>query len=141
MRHIVIDASMAISWLMEDEKTPASNQILAELTTLKPISTTLLWHETRNILVLNEKRGRLDKGGALRLLQSLQEIAIEKQQDSADDLVCALAFQHNLTAYDAAYLALALEHYAILATNDKQLARVALACQLELRTLLDPASL
>jgi len=141
MRDIVIDASMAISWLMEDEKTPAGNQILAELTTLKPISTALLWHETRNILVLNEKRGRLDQGDALCLLQSLQAIGIEKREDSADDLICTLAFQHNLTAYDAAYLALALEHDAILATNDKQLARAARAANLELRTLLDEHNL
>jgi len=114
VKPIVIDASMAISWLMEDERTPAGDNILAELTTLTPISTPLLWHEVRNILVHNEKR-----------------------EDASDTLICTLAFQYKLTAYDAAYLALALETRAILATNDRQLARAALAVNLELRTLLD----
>jgi len=137
VKPVVIDASMAISWLMEDERTPAGDQILAELTTLNPISTPLLWHEVRNILVLNERRGRLGQGDALWLLQSLQDIGIEKCEDASDTLICTLAFQYKLTAYDAAYLALALQTRAILATNDRQLARAALAVNLALRTLLD----
>jgi len=137
VKHIVIDASMAISWLMEDERTPAGNKILAELTVLTPIATPLLWHEVRNILVQNEKRGRLEAGGALPLLQSLQALGIKKCEDSTDERICALAFQHQLTAYDAAYLALALEYDAMLATNDRPLARAARASGLTLRTLLD----
>jgi len=39
-----------------------------------------------------------------------------------DELILHLTFQHNLSAYDAAYLALAVQENAIVATNDKKLA-------------------
>jgi len=43
----------------------------------------------------------------------------------------ALARQKNLTAYDAAYLELAIRHGAALASNDKELLKAAVECGVE----------
>jgi len=52
-----------------------------------------------------------------------------------------IARRHGLSAYDALYLALALELGAILATNDRQLVRAALAEGIELRSVLGPSEI
>ena len=46
------------------------------------------------------------------------------------DLVMEVALDHGLNAFDAAYLALALERGDAIATMDKQLQRAAQACEL-----------
>jgi len=51
--------------------------------------------------------------------------------------IISLAIKHRLSAYDAAYLALAVKEGAILATNDRKLAQAAFAEGVELRTALE----
>jgi len=70
------------------------------------------------------------------LLQKVRALGIEEHRIDDDELVISTVFQHNLSAYDAAYLALAIQANAILATNDRQLARAADAVNVKLRTVL-----
>jgi len=133
---MVIDASIVAAWTLDDEHSDAGSRLLAEAQRCLRITSTLCWHEYRSILVVNQRRNRLLREALPSLLQKARRLGIQAY-DSDDEQVLTLALHHNLTAYDAAYLALALDHDAILATNDKQLARAALACQLELRTLLE----
>jgi len=137
MKPIVIDSSMAATWTLNDEKTETSDKILHEVKSAYPIAPVLLWHEYRNILVTNVRRGRISSDSIFSLLQGLRDIGIVTQAVEDDRLILSLALHHNLTAYDAAYLALAVNTNAILATNDRKLARAAITAGLELRSALD----
>jgi len=136
MRRMVIDASMAAAWALDDEKSAASEHILYESRHFSRITTSLFWHEFRNILVINQKRGRVARAEIPTLLSRIRSLGIEECGFDDDEWIVSLALQHALSAYDAAYLALAGQTHALLATNDRKLARAASASGIELRTVL-----
>jgi len=119
VKSIVIDASIAATWTLEDEKSETARRILKEVKNLVPITTSLFWHEYRNILVINARRGRIEKDQLPAHLQKIHSLGIKEMMSDNDTHILSLAFQHNLSAYDAAYLALAISADAILATNDR----------------------
>jgi len=135
---VVIDASIAASWVIPDERNAAGEKFASELRSRKvqPITVALFWYEFRNILVTNARRGRISADQLSSFLQELRDIGIQTQQAEDDRLILSLALHHNLTAYDAAYLALAVSSNAILATNDRKLARAVIAAGVELRSAL-----
>jgi len=137
MKTVIIDASMAANWQLDDEKNEAANQILEEVKRCRLIVPTIFWHEMRSIFIASEKRGRTTKAEILQLLKELRALKIYEQVLKDDELILRLAFQYNLSAYDAAYLALAVQERAALATNDKKLAQAVLAEGLKLRSALD----
>jgi len=137
MKPLVIDASMAAAWVLDDEKSEAGEQILYEARTCSRMTTTLFWHEFRNILVINQKRGRVIRAEIPALLDTVRSLGIEQRGFDDDERVVSLALEYDLSAYDAAYLALSMRTQAMLATNDRKLARAAIAVGVELRTVLD----
>jgi predicted nucleic acid-binding protein len=92
----------------------------------------LWWFEVRNVLVVNERRGRIDPTGSAAFLADLERLPINFDRQFANEAVLALARAHRLTFYDAAYLELALRADAPLATLDQQLARAARAARVPL---------
>jgi len=137
VKSIVIDASIAATWTLEDEKSESARRILKEVKNLVPITTSLFWHEYRNILVTNARRGRITKDQLPTYLQKIHSLEIKEIALNNDAHILSLAFQHNLSAYDAAYLALAMSAGAILATNDRKLAQAAIISNVEVRSVLD----
>jgi predicted nucleic acid-binding protein len=123
----VIDASVAACWLMPDERHPVAEAAFNRIAQDQAIAPGLWWFELRNVLLVNERRGRLDKlktAHALRLLRGLP-VAIDLSVE--EDALMDLARRHRLTAYDAAYLELALRKGLPLATLDAALATAAKA--------------
>jgi len=137
MKTIIIDASMACNCQLDDEKNETANQILEEAKAYRMLVPSIFWHEIRSIFISSEKRGRTTKAEVLQLMAELRALGICEQENNNDALILSLAFQHNLSAYDVAYLALAVQTNAILATNDRQLTRAAKTANVELRTVLD----
>jgi len=137
MKTVVVDASMAANWILDDEKNEAANQILAEIKLQNLITPALFWYEMRSICLASVKRGRTTEDEALRLLDRLRVLDISEYPLQDDALIFSLAIQHDLSAYDAAYLTLAFMQSATLATNDRKLARAALDTGLELLTAMD----
>jgi predicted nucleic acid-binding protein len=92
------------------------------------------WFEVRNLLIANERRGRIDPAGTGMFLAHLARlpIAVDRAPDSG--MVMTLARQHGLTVYDAAYLEVALRLVLPLATLDRALAAAAPAAGVELLT-------
>ena len=90
----------------------------------------LWWFEVRNLLVINERRGRIDPVGTASFLADLARlpIAVDPLPDSAS--VLALAREHDLMVYDAAYLELAVR--LPLATLDRALIAAAPTARVEL---------
>jgi predicted nucleic acid-binding protein len=81
----------------------------------------------RNIFVTNELRGRLDSKQTSRALALLAALPIQLDHGANETALLALARQHQLTAYDAAYLELAQRENVALATLDEALIRAARA--------------
>ena len=119
---IIVDASMAAAWLLPDEKTEATDAVLLALHATVGAAPSILQHEVRNILLQSERRKRLSAGKADELLAKFAQIAIEDHGPGDDAEIVTIARVHGLTAYDAAYLALAILTSAPLATLDRVLA-------------------
>lgn len=129
----VLDASCALAWCFEDEQSPVSERAL-DLLGSEPALVPSLWpHEIANVLVVAERRGRVSEAVASRFADLLGRLPITVDPDPADVLRLAdVARRRELSAYDAAYLALAGRHGLPLATLDDRLAEAARASGVEL---------
>jgi predicted nucleic acid-binding protein len=81
--------------------------------------------EIRNILAMSERRGRIGAGEALLGMERVRRLPFEDAGVGGDGGTLLLAARHTLSAYDAAYLALALNRSVPLATLDRKLATAA----------------
>lgn len=81
--------------------------------------------EVRNIMIVSERRGRIDVADADTFLRDLDRLPIRLRHDTDLRTLVSLARKHQLTAYDAAYLELASRTSSTLATLDGSLARAA----------------
>ena len=123
---LVLDASATLAWCFDDERNAESDALLDRLA----VSTALvpaIWHvELANALLAAERRRRITADEIAHIYRLLNRLTIE-----TDDPVLpaapllALARAHRLSAYDAAYLDLALRRHLPLATRDTALARAA----------------
>ncbi len=124
---MVIDASVALSWVLPSEDT---NQALSlrnhaldnpEVLLLVPPN---FWYEVANVLWVAILRKRLNKQDAMKVLELL--LSFEFMVCSADPKNCLkFSIVHDLAAYDTAYLDLALDQQATLWTMDQSLKKVA----------------
>ena len=122
----VVDASVALAWCFEDEAnahTEAVLDLLADDTTIVPS----LWElEVSNVLLLGERRRRLTESQTTRFVALLGQLPILVDSASTDmAAVIALGRQYTMTAYDAAYLALAQREGVPLASLDRKLREAA----------------
>lgn len=88
-----------------------------------------LWPlEAVNGLLIAQRRGRIDAAKRHRFARGLHALPIRIDQETATQVWSAthtIAESHQLSAYDAAYLELALRLGAPLATKDRPLAAAA----------------
>ncbi len=126
----VIDASVALAWCFPDEASDYADAVLVALqgqTILVPPIWSL---EIANALLVGERRKRIRHPEVRRFLELLKALNIfEEAQPFAETIgnVIPLAREHNLSAYDASYLDLALRHGASLVTLDAALQKSARA--------------
>ena len=133
MEAFVLDASVALSWCFPKdptENTPYSRAILNLLEEADALVPEIWPFEIANSLVISfEKRKRITEQQIreyVELLSSLP-IRIERRDWLANIAMESLARKHHLTAYDIAYLDLAMRHRLPLATLDRHLKKAALA--------------
>ena len=124
---IVLDVSIAASWCFADEQSEAAERTLDELPRLGGVIPGIFRHEIRNVLIVNERRGRIDQAGSARFLVRLREMGLLQDDAHREDTVMVLARKHRLSAYDATYLETALRRGDSLATLDRDLANAAAA--------------
>lgn len=124
---LVVDASVIACWILDDESDPVADVAEAKIVADSAIVPTLLWFELRNLIIVNERRGRLNPATSARALQLVRAFPLVVDADVVDDDVMRLARIHRLTVYDAAYLELARRRALPLATLDAALARAARA--------------
>ena len=127
MSALVVDASVTVAWLFDDEIEPRADRVLERLEqdgALVPH----LWHlEVRNALLIAERRSRLPVGAVNDRLDSLWRLPIRTDEEPDLESAFDLARAHGLSFYDALYLELAKRQNAELATLDRALDRAASA--------------
>jgi len=121
----VLDASIVITWAMGGEAHPLADSALVALQTGSAAVPAIFWYEIRNILVLNERRGRIDPSDSTQFLADLDEFDIKANFPQDSGACIALARKHALSVYDSAYLALAIHERLPLATLNRTLAAAA----------------
>ena len=123
MIRAVVDASVVIKWVVEEEGSDAALTLLDETELLAP---DLLMAECANILWKKVARRELNREEAGLAAELLQRAAIELVPTRA---VMADALRHAIDlghpAYDCIYIALALERGCPFVTADERLARIA----------------
>ena len=124
---IVLDVSIAAAWCFPDEHADAAERTFDELPRLGGVIPGIFRYEIRNVLVVNERRGRIDQAGSAQFLMRLRDLRLLQDDAHDEDTVMALARKHGLSAYDAAYLETALRRGDRLATLDRDLANAATA--------------
>ena len=124
----VLDASMALAWLFEREKANEADCAEQALLAIEHVEALVpaLWHtELANALLVGERRRVVTEAQVIDYLSRLSLLPIitdDAVPASRRDLVMALAREHELSAYDATYLELALRTNRGMATFDDKLA-------------------
>jgi predicted nucleic acid-binding protein len=121
----VLDASITAAWAFDDEDHPLARLALDRVRDDQARVPAIWWFEVRNMLIVNERRGRINAPDTASLLATLAQLDIAVDALPADADLLALARLHRLTVYDASYLELARRTGLPLATLDKDLQKAA----------------
>jgi len=121
---LVLDASVALTWCFRNEATAAADRVL-ECLAAGAASVPAIWHlEIANVLALSERRRRITPAHSaefIALLETLDIVIDDETPSRALGRVLDLAREERLTAYDAAYLELAMRLGVPLASKDGDL--------------------
>ena len=120
----VLDCSVTMAWCFDDEATPYTNGVRDSLTDVRAIVPTLWPVEVANATIVGERRKRLDEARSSRFLSLLKSLPIVVDEETAARAwadTMHLARAHNLSAYDATYLELAIRRGLPLACLDGKL--------------------
>lgn len=118
----VLDASMALSFVLADEFTDRSQAALDVISRHGAVVPALWDYEVVNALHAASRRGRLTPAAHANAVRGLGGLPVERDSRPVDWLrLTSLAREHHLSAYDAAYLGLALDLNLGLATLDDRI--------------------
>lgn len=128
MTRFVLDCSMTMAWCFEDEAQPRADAVLGLLADGEALVPGLWSLEVANVLAVCERRERITAARMDEFVGMLGSLPIRIDDQTARralDRTLALARAEQLSAYDAAYLELALREACPLATLDATLSRTA----------------
>ena len=127
MTGFVIDASLAGAWLLPDEAGDEAVAIGRRLLREGACAPALFPQEVCNLLLMALRRGRISDDAFWRQLARVESLPVRIGAAEPARRNAELALAHDLTAYDAAYLALALAERLPLASLDRRLREAARA--------------
>jgi predicted nucleic acid-binding protein len=134
----VVDASIAVGWLLQSQTGPltlAAERALTGTTGWVPGHFGI---EVARVMRRHERLGLVRPEIVEQALARLRDLGLKQDSRATLDVVSrilALARSHELRIADAAYLELALYLDVTLATRDKALARAALKAGVQLLTV------
>lgn len=136
MTLFVLDASIVLTWCFPDEEAQKAEEISEKIALGDKLAVPAFWrHEVLNALLMGEKRKRLTNELIQAFIKDLEQLPAEVDMPAAGTVFHStqvLCRKHGLTAYDAAYLELAIRHRIALATADDALERAARAEGIEI---------
>ncbi len=117
----VLDCSATMPWILRNDETGYVDQVLRTLDE-NPAVVPELWHlEVSNVLLVFERRGRIDVAESNRFTSLLQELPISTDEGThyrVFSRIINLARDYELSSYDATYMELAIRESLPLATLD-----------------------
>ncbi len=127
MSGFVLDASVAVAWLFDDESDRRAEFVLTRLKNEQALVPQHWMLEVRNSLLVGERRGRIRANEVDERLDGLRALPLRTDSEPDLDVAFALARAHRLSIYDAIYLELAKRNGLALATLDDRLKQAALS--------------
>ncbi len=124
----VLDCSVALAWVLPDEHDDRADELLNSLTKDVAVVPQLWPLEVGNVLLMAERRKRIDQKEIDKAFSGLGQLPIEvdlETHERAFPTITRIAARYRLTVYDAAYLELASRRNLPLASLDKQLMEAA----------------
>ncbi len=125
---IVIDACIALAWCFPDETSASADAVLVAMEG-HTILVSAVWSlELANAVLTGERHKRLSQLEIKSFTELLSNLTIVIDAQTTGEHIAnvvPLARAHNLSAYDAAYLELAIRRSAPIATLDNKLQRAA----------------
>lgn len=131
----VVDNSVVMSWFFPDETNEYADGVLEWLKEGSAVVPSLWPLEVVNVLLVAERRGRMNQADSARFLTLLASLPIEIEQTQPRSSMAgllALGRANQLSSYDAAYLELAMRLGLPLATLDQKLRDAAAAVAVRL---------
>jgi predicted nucleic acid-binding protein len=124
----VIDASVTMPWFFPDEATPFTEGLLDALGEQVLWAPTLWVLECTNVLQSAQRRRRIDANRRAEIAGELGALPVRLDADTPGFVsLDRLAATQGLSAYDAAYLELALRRSLVLVSLDARLIAAAKA--------------
>jgi predicted nucleic acid-binding protein len=127
----VLDASTVLTWCFPDEKAQNAQEISEKIAGGGTVVVPAFWlHEVLNALLVGERRNRLTPELTQAFTADLNRLPVNVDVATREivfNTTQALCRKYGLTAYDAAYLEIAIRGGYPLATADDDLRRAALA--------------
>jgi predicted nucleic acid-binding protein len=127
---LVVDCSVTMGWCFESEADEYTDAVLGALHDGEAVVPALWTLEVANVLLVAERRRRISRADSdrfLRLLAALPIVMAEPLALRHLDALLPRARELRLSAYDAAYLHVAIEQRMPLATRDRALRAAATA--------------
>ncbi len=123
----MLDASVAVGWAFEDESGAYADSVLEAISEGGAVVPSLWGYEVVNALAVGERRERILPADSERFLALLEALPVEVEEAQSSSLtgLVKLAREQELSAYDAAYLAVAVRRGLPLATQDRALEQAA----------------
>ena len=130
MKGIAVDASVALAWCFPDEASDYADSVLLAVENQTVVVPAIWAVEITNALLVGERRKRIRQPEVRRFVDLMNGLSVvEDRQPFADTVsnVLPLAREYDLSAYDAAYLDVAVRHEIPLATLDVALQKACAA--------------
>jgi predicted nucleic acid-binding protein len=128
---LVLDASVALCWLFDDQATAHTESVLDRLVGGDTVAAPAIWpFEIANVVTVAERLRIVNPAQAAAFFQTLGQLSIAVDRAEIErvfNAVSETARRYRLSAYDAAYLELALREALPLATVDAALRNAARA--------------
>jgi predicted nucleic acid-binding protein len=124
-----------MAWCFEDEADEYADSVLDLLADSETVVPSIWTLEVANVLLVAERKKRLTKADSSRFVKLLRELPITIDQETPDRAlseILPVGRQLGLSAYDAAYLELAMREGIALATRDNGLKQAAQKCGVKL---------
>jgi predicted nucleic acid-binding protein len=120
----VLDGSVALAWCFADESDAYADEVARKFPDIEAV-VPAIWHlEVANALLMGERRNRSDQADTAQWTAYLSSLPITVDEQTGARVftdILSLARTHKLSAYDAAYLELAVRRGLPIATLDTRL--------------------